>query len=183
MKNRFAVTIAALLAAGAVHAASDPTASLNRAFVEYAGPGPIGNNNLNSGTFYWMHESSGTWMGQDVDSWFLIWDPVAHGVRGTIEFDGDILGVMDQRAELVATAGFGRPGVSYDYSRIAVGLETDDRSRTSFAGELLTLKWGASNPGDHVRVFTAAVPEPQTYALMLAGLGAVGFMARRRRQS
>jgi len=46
----------------------------------------------------------------------------------------------------------------------------------SFAG-------GSGNQGptlDNV-VLTAAIPEPETYALILAGLGLVGFIARRRR--
>lgn len=45
-----------------------------------------------------------------------------------------------------------------------------------------TMSVGVLSSGTHQDVvFAAPVPEPSTYALMLAGLGGVGFMARRRR--
>jgi len=49
----------------------------------------------------------------------------------------------------------------------------------------LGYKFGTIGVGDTVSIgysytFSAAVPEPETYALMLAGLGAIGFIARRR---
>jgi hypothetical protein len=40
----------------------------------------------------------------------------------------------------------------------------------------------ASFYGGSVGAVTTPVPEPETYALMLAGLGVIGFMASRRRQ-
>ena len=41
-----------------------------------------------------------------------------------------------------------------------------------------------SVPGGEIRTFfqLAPVPEPQTYALMLAGLGVLGWAARRKQQ-
>jgi hypothetical protein len=181
-KKLITAAAATLLAFGAQ--AANPVATIDRSFTEYAGAGPIGNNNINNNTnLYWMFESTGTWLGQAVNSWFLVWDPLNSRVAsGTIKFDQTILFVHDEKAELIATSAFGKPGVTYNYTHSLVGLEGADRSATSFAGDTLTFRWTASNPGDHIRVMTA-VPEPESYALLLAGLGAVGFMARRTRKN
>ncbi|MFN0182427.1 MAG: PEP-CTERM sorting domain-containing protein [Aquabacterium sp.] len=183
--KRTAFALAALaLTGGAAHAA-DPTAVLSRTFTEYTGVGPIGNDNVqDNANFYWFYESTGTWMGQQVKSWFLFWDPRSSlSVDGSVTFDSNILFVHDTRTSLIATAAFGKVGVTYDYSDAAVGLESADQANTSFGGATLTLAntgWTASNPGDHIRVMTA-VPEPGTYALLLAGLGVVALVSRRRK--
>jgi hypothetical protein len=179
---RRCIALASLAALSTGALAADPTASLDRSFGEYILAGPVGNNNLNTNTFYWMQEKAGTWMGQAVQSWFLMWDPKSGSVKGTVTFDQKILFVHDDKRDLSATEEFQKAGVTYNYSNNAVGLETGDKNGTSFAANTLSLAWNASSPGDHIRVMTA-VPEPGTYALMVAGLAAVGFMARRRRQA
>lgn len=139
-----------------------------------------------------------------VSSYFVYFDPAAsQRIKASLTFSETILGVYfltgtaDSSPKGVFHSGTGLKGsadnfglstVNYQYAA-ATGLEALDRSSShfSFLGNSLSLDWTASNPGDHIRVLTAApvvtaVPEPESYAMLLAGLGLIGSIVVRRRK-
>lgn len=138
-----------------------------------------------------------------VSSYYVYFDPkVSQRIKASLTFSESILGVYFVTGKADTNPGgvfhsgtglkgsadnFGLGTVNYQYVA-ATGLEAADRSAShfSFLGNSMNLDWTASNPGDHIRVLTAApvvtaVPEPETYAMLLAGLGLVGSMVVRRR--
>ncbi|HUG25996.1 PEP-CTERM sorting domain-containing protein [Piscinibacter sp.] len=60
---------------------------------------------------------------------------------------------------------------SIDYSTLGVSVNQDGQAQDLSHATLIS-----------VGPFAAPIPEPETYALMLAGLGVVGFVARRRKR-
>ncbi|OYY95521.1 MAG: hypothetical protein B7Y41_03195 [Hydrogenophilales bacterium 28-61-23] len=80
---------------------------------------------------------------------------------------------------LLATAS--APNYNYQlYNKLFLGV-ANDSATPSIRSVVFTNPYPYYGDGialDDIRV--AAVPEPETYALMLAGLGLVGFVARRR---
>ena len=112
------------------------------------------------------------------------------GVQWT--FSGTILGVMsDSNGTLEAASNsvLGALGTTYPGSFGARGLEGNPFDNFnddfySFAGNVLTLGMRVTEPGDWIRVVTASpapVPLPAAGWMLIAGLGALGAAARRRR--
>lgn len=152
----------------------------------------VGNNNQQSPNLFAFNEVQNLTLaaaigaipaGTKVNSHYVFFDPQPNrSVIGGVTFDGAILAVYSSTAQLLATdALFGRPGVTY-LNPAARGLEAGDTF--GVVGNVLSVRWTASTPGDYVRVITlAAVPEPQAWAMLLLGFFATGSALRRTRKA
>ena len=107
-----------------------------------------------------VYSSTGTLLEQHVADSGLTLEQVASGLGGS----GIVFGLTDAQvtqlnATMAATLGDEVFTVGATFADSAGGPETIAA----------------------IRLVAAPIPEPETYALMLAGLGALGFIARRRR--
>jgi hypothetical protein len=98
--------------------------------------------------------------------------------RGEVRF-------MDANGSLTSTLTFADQAVNsgvYDWDWVQMDGVVPVATRSIEVLLIATRNGGSSSDGyfDTARLSVAAVPEPETYALMLAGLGLVGFAARRR---
>ena len=92
--------------------------------------------------------------------------------------------VFTQPFTLLSQGGGHWGGGSASLSVVGNTLTGNEGNGTiQFHGSFSSISWTVPD-GENYHMFTigAPVPEPETYAMMLAGLGLLGFIARRRKQ-
>jgi PEP-CTERM motif len=157
----------------------------------------VGNNNFNSPNLFAFNEAQNVTLpgpltvnvgsspipaGTTVSSHYVFFDPAQPRTTiGTVDFDGDVLGIITERGDLIASDFLGLSGITY-LSPAARGLESDDLAVISGPRQI-RVNLNASNPGDHIRVVTRAVPEPTSLAAFGVGLAGLGVWRARRRSA
>jgi len=120
-----------------------------------------------------------TWFGANAPAGFAIGNYAGAGIG--LSTGGDQVNIFDKLGVLQAKVSFGGStrGQTFDN---AAGLNNAVVSQLSMVGNngaFMNASGEIGSPG----AIAAAVPEPETYAMLLAGLALVGTIARRRRQS
>jgi hypothetical protein len=105
--------------------------------------------------------------------WYSARPNTAPGTNGlSFSLDGSTLGSV--------LVGVGNSSSTHSWQQYSTLVDFDGSAALTFSAIELGDSYGGSL--DKVS-FTAAVPEPQTYALMLAGLGAMGLIMSRRNRA
>ena len=162
-------------------------------------PNSVGNDTFQSPNLYGFNESQNTQVlispllldvgsgpipvGTIVASHYIFFDPTDGHIRGTVNFDSKVLGIITSTGNLAASDYLANTGVNY-LNPAARGLEAGDSVTISGPNQILFDTF-ASTPGDYVRVLTefspaSAVPEPSSVILMITTLLGVTFLVRKR---
>jgi hypothetical protein len=168
-------------------------------------PAAVGNDNFNTNNLYIITEKQDFTLTKDVkvnfagseitlaegtvvSSYYIVFDPasLSDTVSATIQFDSNILGFARKVSQLTGSDFLGLDDVDYLHPT-GFGLEPTDTVTRPTASSL-SINWTSGSPGDVLRVLTVgvpgatpAVPEPATWAMMIAGFGLAGASMRRRR--
>jgi hypothetical protein len=145
-----------------------------------------------SSSFYVLHRdynpvsgyeygAIGDWVGYSAYA-----DPLSFWSDDDFDFKGLYLASAWTPAESVTITAFNN-GVQ-KYSSIVTATDAEDQLPQLFAfnwkgvDEVVFSGYSSHIVVDNLQLKIAPVPEPETYAMLMAGLGVMGFVARRRRE-